>query len=132
MDRTNCALLYSGFSYPCIPCISHRNVDLVILMEKLLELLKDGHARTPEQLAIELSTSVDDVKRQMEYLENMGIIRKVSFQVKGCETCSGCPAGKKNDECSITVTSFEAAPCKGCLPDGGFKNMGQMWEVVNR
>lgn len=22
------------------------------------------------------------------------------------------------------------APCKGCLPENGFKNMGEMWEVV--
>ena len=23
-----------------------------------------------------------------------------------------------------------STPCKGCLPEGGFKNMGEMWEVV--
>ena len=23
-----------------------------------------------------------------------------------------------------------SSPCKGCLPEGGFKNMGEMWEVV--
>ena len=48
-------------------------------MEQLLELLKDGHARTTKLLAMELHTSEEDVSRQMEYLENMGIIKRVLF-----------------------------------------------------
>ncbi len=91
-------------------------------MERLLELLRDGHARTLELLAVEMDTSVDDVKRQIEYLENMGIIKKVSFRVKGCEGCAGCSSKEKNGQ----------TPCKGCLPDDGFKNMGSMWEVASR
>ena len=90
-------------------------------MERLLELLRDGHARTLELLAMELDTDVEDVKRQIEYLENMGVIKRVALKPKGCEQCSGC-SGKGHPEGGNT--------CKGCLPDGGFKNMGEMWEVV--
>ncbi len=89
-------------------------------MEQLLELLKDGHARTTQLLAIELNTSVEDVTRQMEYLENTGIIKRVVFTSKGCSGCSGCSSGKHPD----------GHICKGCLPQDGFQNMGQMWEVV--
>lgn len=89
-------------------------------MEQLLELLKDGHARTTELLAMELHTSVTDVARQMEYLENMGIIKRVVFSPKGCSGCSGCSSQGKS----------EGHTCKGCMPQDGFQNMGQMWEVV--
>ncbi len=89
-------------------------------MERLLKLLEDGHARTLELLAMELDTNVDDVKRQIEYLENMGVIKRVVLQPKGCTDCSGC-SGKEHSDGNT---------CKGCLPDGGFKNMGEMWEVV--
>ena len=89
-------------------------------MEQLLELLKDGHARTTKLLAMELHTSEEDVTRQMEYLENMGIIKRVVFSAKGCQGCSGCSSGNHSD----------GHTCKGCLPQDGFQNMGQMWEVM--
>ena len=90
-------------------------------MEKLLELLKDGHARTTLMLAMELNTTVEDIRRQLEYLEHIGAIRSVSFSQGGCAGCTGC------------VTSAHpgsAAACKGCLPQEGFQNMGELWEVV--
>ena len=37
-----------------------------------------------------------------------------------------CGAGK----CSECAMHSGTAPCKGCLPENGFKNMGEMWEVV--
>ncbi|MBR1753010.1 MAG: Lrp/AsnC family transcriptional regulator [Ruminococcus sp.] len=83
-------------------------------MNELLELLKDGHARSLEMLAIELDTTVEDIKRRIEYLERMNIIRRVSLGVPGCGTCSGC----------------EGSRCEGCMPQGGFRNMGEMWEIV--
>lgn len=86
-------------------------------MEELLELLKDGRARTLEMLASEMKTNTEDMKRKIEYLENMGII-KSSFH-------PSCGAGK----CAECAMHSGTAPCKGCLPEGGFKNMGQMWEV---
>ena len=86
-------------------------------MEELLELLKDGHARTLELLAIELKTDTDDIKRKLEYLENIGAIRKLSLLSCGA-ACTEC------------AMNSGTAPCKGCSPDGGFKNMGEMWEVV--
>ncbi|QFJ53518.1 hypothetical protein [Pseudobutyrivibrio xylanivorans] len=88
-------------------------------MEQLLELLKDGNARTIDLLALEMNTTVDDVNRQLEYLENMGIIKKVIFNVHGCNSCEDC-------------SSEGGHTCKGCLPDGGFENMGQMWEITTR
>ena len=86
-------------------------------MEELLELLKDGHARTLELLASELKTDTDDIKRKLEYLENIGAIRKISLLSCGA-ACSEC------------AMHSDSAPCKGCMPDGGFKNMGEMWEFV--
>ncbi len=87
-------------------------------MQKLLELLKDGKSRTIEMLAAEMSVSTDQVKRDLEYLERMGVIRKTGYnQANGhdCSTCGGCTDGQK---------------CKSCAPEGGFKNMGNMWEVL--
>ncbi len=88
-------------------------------MEELLELLKDGHARTIELLAAELDTDTDDIRRRIEYLENIGVIKR-SF-------APSCGSGK----CSECALHSGPAPCKGCLPEGGFKNMGEMWEVVS-
>ena len=97
-------------------------------MEQLLELLKDGHARTTQLLAMELHTSVEDVNRQMEYLENMGIIKRVIFSMNSCSGCGGCSSGE-HGSCNCGGDS-EGHVCKGCLPEDGFKNMGLMWEVV--
>ncbi len=88
-------------------------------MEELLELLKDGHARTLEQLACELNTDTEDIKRMLEYLENMRIIKRTFNPTCGAGKCSECALHSGN------------APCKGCLPEGGFKNMGEMWEVIS-
>ena len=81
-------------------------------MEQLLNLLKDGHARSIEMLAIELGTSAEDVRRQLEYLEHMRIVRRTRLGVAGCTGCGG-----ENG-------------CKGCVPEQGFQNMGELWEVL--
>ncbi|MBR6222351.1 MAG: hypothetical protein IKQ71_02815 [Lachnospiraceae bacterium] len=88
-------------------------------MEELLKLLKDGHARTLEMLADQLGTDTKDVLRQIEYLEHAGLLRSVLCDQVSCNGCTGC-----------STTSGTKA-CKSCLPEGGFKNMGQMWEVVS-
>ena len=88
-------------------------------MEELLELLKDGQARTKEMLALELNTNVADVDRQLEFLESIGMIKRIDFSAcegNSCGTCGSC-------------SGSEGSTCKGCLPKGGFKNMGTMWEV---
>ena len=92
-------------------------------MNKLIDLLGDGHARTIRMLASELETTDADVLRQIEYLEHIGVIRKVIGEganagncTHDCSSCSGCTSGGNM--------------CKSCLPDGGFKNMGQMWELI--
>lgn len=87
-------------------------------MEKLLELLKDGHSRTIEMLAAELGTSTSDVSRMLSYLENIGAIKKVSLSSSTCH-CGG------SGNCS-------AAECKGCMPQNAAQNMGEIWEVVNK
>jgi len=96
-------------------------------MEELLNLLRDGHSRSIEMLAEELNTSTDDINRRIEFLERSGLIRRV-LNIKndcshGCKGghCPGCKAG---------AGKSDSSPCKGCLPEGGFKNMGEMWEVV--
>ena len=96
-------------------------------MEELLALLKDGHARTKELLAMELDTSVEDIERKLEFLENAHVIKRVSFQIQTCDPnhCKTCSAHFKKG-CA------EGTTCKGCLPKDGFKNMGEMWEVITQ
>ncbi len=96
-------------------------------MRELIELLRDGHARTTKLLAIELKTSEEDVKRQIEYLTNIGVIKKVDMSCGcggNCDTSGGCGS------CSGASGSGSCNSCSSCLPDGGFKNMGEMYEVV--
>ncbi|MCR5687959.1 MAG: DeoR family transcriptional regulator [Lachnospiraceae bacterium] len=83
-------------------------------MEELIRLLKDGRSRTLEMLAAELNTSVENVKRDLVFLERTGVIRRVDFAGHSCSDCSGCASGGN---------------CSACMPEGGFKNMGTMWEV---
>ncbi|MCR5671017.1 MAG: hypothetical protein K6G10_08430 [Butyrivibrio sp.] len=78
-------------------------------MMELLNLLSDGHARTEKLLAIELHTTVEDVKRQIEFLEHMGMIRAVDM--------SCCSKGCGGD-------------CGKCAPGDGFQNMGKMYEIA--
>ena len=68
-----------------------------------------------------LGQDLDDIKRKLEYLEMIGAIKRVS--VFSCD-------GSHCTECAVHSHSGKD-PCKGCLPDGGFKNMGEMWEVVS-
>ena len=88
-------------------------------MEAILRLLQDGHARTIPMLAVELHTSEKDVMRQIEYLEQIGRIRRVFTKQPKCSGCTGCSDGRGGKKCS------------SCMPEGGFQNMGQMWEVVS-
>lgn len=84
-------------------------------MQKLIELLKDGKSRSVLMIASELDISVSQVERDIEFLEKNGVIRRIEFSV--CGNCSGCGPGK-------------AKTCPGCVPEGGFQNMGGMWEIV--
>lgn len=84
-------------------------------MDELLRLLKDGNTRTIEQLAEELHTSEADICRQLEYLEHIGAIRRLSAQESGCGSCGNCAGGA----------------CKGCMPKNAKQNMGEIWEIVS-
>ena len=91
-------------------------------MNELIELLRDGRSRTLEMLAMELDTSIENVKRDIDFLERMSVIRRIEFTGDGktgqsCNGCTGCGTGKKT--------------CDGCMPKDGFQNMGVMWEVVD-
>ncbi len=105
----------------------------------------DGRSRTIEMLADELNTSSDDILRKIDFLERSGLIRRVatsfskdeSLLTAGknpvnagvscsghCTSCAGCSHGKGgNGQEGKSV-------CSSCMPEGGFKNMGFMWEVV--
>ena len=90
-------------------------------MKELIDLLRDGKSRTIEMLAMELGTSIEIVKRDIEFLERMNVIRRVDFTDAGkeshtCNGCTGCNPGKRH--------------CEGCMPENGFQNMGVMWEVL--
>ena len=84
-------------------------------MHRLLELLKDGRSRSIQMMAAELGMSVAQVTRDIEFLEKTGIIRRIEFSM--CGSCSGCSG------------EDQKKTCPGCVPDGGFKNMGVMWEI---
>ncbi|MCR4789583.1 MAG: Lrp/AsnC family transcriptional regulator [Treponemataceae bacterium] len=92
-------------------------------MEELLALLKDGHSRSVEMLAAELNTSTEDILRRIDFLEHAGLIRRINFEDSSCssKSCTGCSSG--NGKC-------KNKSCSSCQPKGGFKHMGQMWEVI--
>ena len=60
-------------------------------MEELLNLLRDGHSRSIEMLAAELNTSTDDINRKIEFLERVGLIRRVLNIKNDCS--HGCNGG---------------------------------------
>ena len=92
-------------------------------MEELLALLTDGRSRTIEMIANELNTSVEDVKRKILFLEHSNIIRKVATSFP--------KTANKKASCSGHCTSCAGrSNCPACMPEGGFKNMGSMWEVI--
>lgn len=91
-------------------------------MEELLVLLKDGHARTTIQLASELHTTPEDIRRKLEYLEMIGTIKRVIQNPASCGGCTGCHG------CDGSESGHKG--CLGCMPGGELLNMGEMWEVV--
>lgn len=84
-------------------------------MQELIALLKDGKSRSITMIAAELGKTVSQVERDIEFLERTGVIKRIEFSM--CGNCSSCSPGK-------------AKTCPGCMPEGGFKNMGVMWELV--
>lgn len=64
-------------------------------MEELLALLADGNSWSAETLAARLQTTGEEIKRQMEFLEHAGYLRRV----KSCESgCAGCKGGCGDSE----------------------------------
>ena len=92
------------------------------MMNELLNLLKDGHARTTLMLASELHTT--------PFLENAGIIKRISFTAScGGGSCSSCTGGSPNAENDPDGRKGKSG-CSGCIPGAELMNMGEMWEVV--
>lgn len=63
------------------------------MLSELLALLDQGRAFSQLELAESLGTSQEAVKAQMEYLERLGLLRRV-VSSSGCGGCSGsCGSG---------------------------------------
>ncbi|MDL2288549.1 hypothetical protein LJC32_04120 [Oscillospiraceae bacterium OttesenSCG-928-F05] len=58
------------------------------MLMKLLTLLDEGCAFSQIELAERLGTGEDSVKAQMEYLERVGMLRRIDSG-SGCESCGG-------------------------------------------
>lgn len=78
-------------------------------MVKLLELMADGQARSVEELANQMNTGVEDIYRQIEFLERAGYLKRVNT----CgQNCRGCTAN--------------------CCGTERFSGMPVFWEVLLR
>lgn len=62
------------------------------MLTQLLALLDEGNALSITELAQRLKTSEDTVKAQMEYLEQLGMLRRVSGGAD-CAACGGSCGG---------------------------------------
>lgn len=77
-------------------------------MEEILDLMKEGKAWSVEALARQLHTTPEDIRRKMEYLEQMGYLKKT----EACgHHCSGCTS-----HCSDGISD---------------ENMPVFWEVTH-
>jgi DNA-binding Lrp family transcriptional regulator len=85
-------------------------------MDELIELLKDGKSRTPEMLAEELNTSVEKVKRDIDFLEHAGVIKRIVF--------SG--AQNAGHSCTVVLHAAQAKrPVPGACPRTVFRTWAQ-------
>ena len=82
-------------------------------MTGLLRLLKEGRAWSVEELAGRLETSQEDIRRQVEYLEHTGFLRRL-------DSMGRCAAG-----CGSACGS-------GCTRGLGMSGMPVMWEVISK
>lgn len=63
-------------------------------MTELLELMKEGRAWSVEELAVRLHTTPEEIKREMEFLEHAGYLKRVK-ENPGCGGCSSrCQTGE--------------------------------------
>ena len=113
--------------------VSSQAGPIEVFMEELLNFLTDGRSRTIEMLAAELGTTTDDILRKIDFLERSKIIRRVATSYPKSENLR--TAGKSNSPCtSCSGCSHKGScgtkACSSCMPEGGFKNMGVMWEVI--
>lgn len=77
-------------------------------MNELLKLLKEDRAWSIEELAIQLNTDVEDVKRKIEFLENTGYLHRIAGCDGSCKGCtSTCTEHLKGLPLSWEVNSFK-------------------------
>ncbi|MGF7004424.1 putative transcriptional regulator [Lachnospiraceae bacterium PFB1-21] len=67
------------------------------MLIKLLTLLEEGRAYSQLELAESLGTGEEGVKAQVEYLERMGLLRRVE-RGGGCDSCGG-KCGNSSCDC---------------------------------
>lgn len=76
-------------------------------MTELLRLMEEGTAWNVETLASRLGTTTTDIRRRIEYLEQMGYLRRIN----GCShDCQGCSAH--------------------CSAASGLSGMPVFWELI--
>lgn len=78
------------------------------MLTQLLAFLDEGDVLSITELAQRLKTSEDTVKAQMEYLERLGMLRRITSG----GSCSACSAG-----------------CSGCRQNSA--RCPAMWEKVS-
>jgi len=64
-----------------------------MIVEKLLSLLDAGRALSQSDLAEALGVSAGMVSAQIEYLERLGLLRRVGYDCACGGGCSGCGSG---------------------------------------
>ena len=77
-------------------------------MEKLLHLLDTGRAFSQRELAAELNISVETLHAQIDFLEHLGVLRRIKHDGECSGGCKGC-ASKCHDSGISPPTVWEKA-----------------------
>jgi len=59
-------------------------------MEKLLNMLNEGRALSQNELADELGISAETLAAQIDYMERLGILRRIESACGCSGGCGGC------------------------------------------
>ena len=77
-------------------------------MVKLLRLLDEGRALSQQEVAEELNISVETLGAQIEYLERLGVLRRIGHNCECGGSCKGC-SSKCHDSGISPPTMWERA-----------------------
>lgn len=84
------------------------------MLNRLLDLLREGGTHRIDDLAHELDTTPELVEAMLEDLAHMGYVKRISARCS--ETCAGCPL---------------SSMCAAGGPSSG-AGSGQIWVLVER